>query len=108
MPEDRFRAKTWPFWAQLLGCGALGVFAVAFGTLFWTGAMTDANGEPRPQAGPPMLLVGCFLLAVATLAVFNLAGRVAPIIRCYRDGIECNLVGASSLDGVPLIPGLAR
>lgn len=113
MPErgtirDRFRGKTWIYWAQMIGCGGLGLFSVIFGALFWTGTMTDANGEVRPQAGPPMVIIGCCLLAVAVLAVFNIVGRIPPIVRCFREGIECNLVGATSLDGVPLVPGLVR
>lgn len=106
--QDRFRGKTWIYGAQLAVCGALGLFSVAFGALFWTGTITDANGQVRPQAGPPMVIIGSCLLAVAVLAIFNIVGRVAPIIRCYREGIECNLVGATSLDGVPLVPGLVR
>ena len=108
MIQDRFRGKTWIFWAQLLGCGGLGLFGVVFGPLFWTGTLTDANGEVRPQAGPPLTIIGLCLLTVAVLAAFNIVGRIRPIIRCYREGIECNLVGATSLDGVPLVPGLVR
>jgi hypothetical protein len=106
--QDRFRGKTWIYWAQFVVCGGLGLFSVIFGALFWTGTMTDANGAVRPQAGPPMVIVGCCLLAVAVLAAFNIVGHIPPIIRCHREGIECNLVGATSLDGVPLVPGLVR
>ncbi len=106
--QDRFRGKTWIYWAQLVACGYLGLFSVIFGALFWTGAMTDAKGEVRPQAGPPMVIIGCCLLAVMILAAFNIVARIPPIIRCYREGIECNLVGATSLDGIPFMPGLVR
>jgi hypothetical protein len=106
--QDRFRAKTWIYWAQFVICGALGLFSVTFGALFWTGRLADADGEPRPQTGPPLVIVGCGLLAVAVLAAFNIVGRGPPMIECYRDGIECNLVGASSLDDVPLVPGVVR
>jgi hypothetical protein len=108
MMQDRFGGKTWIFWAQLLGCGGLGLFGVVFGPLFWTGTLTDANGDVAPQAGPPLTIIGLCLLTVALLAAFNIVGRIRPIIRCYREGIECNLVGATSLDGVPLVPGLVR
>lgn len=108
MIQDRFRGKTWIFWAQLLGCGGLGLFGVVFGLLFWTGTLTDANGKVRPQAGTPLTIIGLCSLMVAVLAVFNIVGRIRPIIRCYREGIECNLVGATSLDGAPFVPGLLR
>ena len=106
--HDRFRGKTWIYWAQLIICSGMGSFSILFGSLFWTGAMKDANGEVRPDAGPPMVIIGCVLVAVGVLALFNILGRIAPIVRCYRDGIECNLVGATSLEGIPLIPGMFR
>jgi hypothetical protein len=108
MMQDRFRAKTWIYWAQLIICGGLGLFSVIFGALFWTGAMTDVKGDVAPEAGPPMVTVGCCLLAVGVLAAFNIVSRIPPLIRCYREGIECNVIGATSIDGVPLVPGIVR
>jgi hypothetical protein len=55
-----------------------------------------------------MVATGAFLAVVAVLAAFNIAGRARPAIRCFREGIECNTVGATSLDGVPLLPGGVR
>ncbi len=106
--QDRFRAKTWIYQAQLIGCGSFGAFGVIFGVLFWTGTMKDALDKPRPEAGPPMVIVGSCLLAVATLALSAIIARMTPLIRCYREGIECNLVGVTSLDNVPLVPGLVH
>jgi hypothetical protein len=108
MIQDQFHGKTWIFWAQLLVCGGIGLFGVVFGPLYWTGMLTDANGKVRPQAGPPLTIIGLCLLAVALLAVFNIVARIRPIIGRYREGIECNLIGATSLDGVPPVPGLLR
>src|SRR5687768_117285 len=101
--RDYFPAKTWTYWVQLILCGGMGLFAVLFGVLFWTGILTDASGEDRPSAGPPMVIVGSCLLAVAAMAAANIAGRVRPVVRCFRRGIECNLVGRTSLDEVPLV-----
>ncbi len=75
MIQDRFRGKTWIFWAQLLASGGIGIFGVTFGPLFWTGVLTDAKGEVRPQAGPPLTIIGLCLLAVALLAAFNIVSR---------------------------------
>ena len=55
-----------------------------------------------------MVIVGSCLLAVAALAFFNIVCRAAPLIRCYREGIECNLISASRLDSVRLLPGEIR
>jgi hypothetical protein len=106
--QDRFRGKTWIYWAQLTGCGSLGISGVILGVLFWTGTMADAHDKPRPEAGPPLVIVGSCLLAVAALAISTIIGRIPPLIRCYREGIECNLAGVTSLDNVPLVPGLLR
>ena len=70
--------------------------------------ITDANGNVRPQAGQILVVGGCCFLAVAALAIFNILARMTPVIRCYREGIECKLIGVSSLDAVPLVPGLVR
>lgn len=108
MMQDSFSGKTWIQWLRLVGCGGLGLFSVGFGVLFVSGVMTDVRGEVRTEAGPPMLIVGCGMLVVTVMAACNIAALASPIIRCYREGIECNLVGATSLDGVSLLPGLVR
>lgn len=108
MIRDRFWGKTWIYWAQVTIFGALGTFAFVGGLLFGLGMVKDANGEPRPQAGPPMVMVGLFLMTLALMAAFNIAGRFRPTIRCYREGIECNLVGAISLPGFQMMPRLVR
>jgi hypothetical protein len=105
---DRFRGKTWIYWVQMIVFGAFGIFGAIFGALFWSGAMTDANGEARPQAGPPLIITGICALAFATLALSNIVARIRPTVRCFRQGIECNIVGATSLDRVPLVPKVFR
>jgi hypothetical protein len=106
--QDRFPGKTWIYWSQFIICGDLGLGSVILGGLFWTVTMKDALDKPAPEAGPPMVITGSCLLIVAALAAFNIISRHTSMIRCYRDGIECNLIGVSSLDRVPLVPGLLR
>ncbi len=106
--HDAIRGKTWMFWAQLIICGLIGLNSVILGALFWTGAMVDARGNPRPQAGPYSVSAGIGLLAAAALGLSNIVHRTGPLIRCFRDGIECKLVGRSSLARAPLVPGLVR
>jgi len=106
--QDRFFGKTWMIWAVLIVSGTLGLFSVVFGLLFWTETMTDANGVVRPRAGPPMMITGSCLLAVAAMALANVVALMMPVIRCYREGVECKLVGANSLDGFSGIPNSVR
>jgi hypothetical protein len=108
MMQNQFRAKTSIYWAQFVVCGGLGLFGVIFGALFWTGLLTDVKGDVRPDAGPPMVTIGSCLLAVGVLAAFNLVNCIPPLIRCYREGIECNVICATSSDGVPRVRGLVR
>lgn len=105
---DRFRGKTRIYWAQLLVLGSLGSFSLLLGLLFWTGTMKDANGKPRPQAGPPMTIIGSGMVVVASMAAANIFARRRPLIRCFQEGIEFAVVGASSLDNVRSIPRLLR
>jgi hypothetical protein len=95
--RDRFRAKTWIYRAQLFIFGPFGLFAAGFGIACSTGRMTNADGEPVPRTtAVPLLIVAGFMFVTAALALFNLIARATPTIRCYREGIECKLIGAVS------------
>lgn len=106
--RDRFFAKTWIHWAKLLVFLPLGAFAIVAGVLFWTGTLTDAHGVVRPSGGPPLVIFGCLFIFVAAMALARILASIRPIIRCYRSGIECNLAGVTSVDGIPLVPGVIR
>lgn len=104
--QDRFYGKTWIFWVQLIVFGGFAAFSMAMFAVFCAGALPPASGEISP--GPPLLIFGIVFSVIAALAAFNIVARFTPIIRCYREGIECKLIGATSLDSVPLVPGLIR
>lgn|SRR5579883_379674 len=108
-PETRFRAKTWIFRARVIGLGFFTLFGMIYGPLFLTGAMKDAMGRPARGAGIGITAVtlGFFLPAFA-IAFFNLGVRRPPLVRICREGIEARLIGGTSLDGVPSVPGLVR
>lgn len=102
--QDRYYGKIWIYVAQLVIFGLLGVFGLTMGLLFWTEVLHDANDEPRPETIVPLGILGLVFLALAVLAAFNIAARRAPLVRCYREGLECRLIGATSLDEIPLVP----
>lgn len=106
--RDQFWGKTWLWWVQAFIVGGLGLFSIPFGVLFWTGAMTDANGASRPTAGPPLVIIGSGLMLVAVMPLCRLIYLRKPVIRCFRDGLECRMFGATSLDRFPGIPKLVR
>jgi hypothetical protein len=95
-----FRGKTWIYTANLLIFGFLGSFCIIMGVLFGTKTLTDANGDPRPQAAIPLLILGPVMLLVAGLALYQLIARRIPIISCFREGVVCNMIAP------PLFPGL--
>ena len=79
------------------------------GPLFLTGAMKRANGEPAKDAGIGITAVTVGLMVPATaMAWFNLRARRPPLLRIGRDGIEVRVIGQTTLDGIPGIPGVAR
>jgi hypothetical protein len=106
--RDRFRPKLWIYIAQLFIFLPLAILALIMGIGSWTGSMRDANGELRPEAGPPATIMGTLILFYSAFIAFNIYARLKPIIRCYRQGIECLIVGQTDLDGVPLMPNSLR
>jgi hypothetical protein len=99
---DRFFGKTWIAWAQLVGLGGLGAFSVPMGVAFWTGALKDANDQPRPAAGPPLTIIGSALCLVAIMALLRIIHLRKPVLRLYREGLEIRMVGGPGLFGMPL------
>lgn len=91
----RFFGKTWISWAQFMIFGAMGIFSVPLGILFWTGALRDADNQLRPQAGPPMVIIGSVMLLVSVMAFTNILAFRRPLLALYREGIEVNMVGTS-------------
>jgi len=47
-------------------------------------------------------------LAVFAMAIFNIKARRRPLLRICREGVEVVQVAPSSLDRIPLVPGLVR
>lgn len=104
----QFSGKTWIFIVQALVFGGLGVFSLVMGPLFLFGIMTRADGRPGTDAGIALTILSIPFLLVFALALFNVVARRRPILRVCREGLELNMIGSSSLDGIPLIPGLIR
>ncbi len=106
--QRQFRGKRWIFWAKAIIFLGMGGLSVPLGIFYWNGILDDANGVPRPQAGPPMVIIGLVFLIVGMMAAFGVAARGRPLIRCYREGIEFNLVARSSLGRIAYVPALLQ
>ncbi len=105
--NGRFYGKTGIFWVQVIVLGWIGLFGVVFGPAFWCGAIKDARGEIRRDAGPPLTIIGTIMLLVAAAALINIIRRRRPIIHCYREGIECEVAAASPFGSFP-VPDILR
>jgi hypothetical protein len=103
-----FNAKTWIYWAQGLLCTLFGVGSCIIGVGILSGAIESSNGSNDRSVGAYPLAIGLLLLLVGALGLVNALGRRRPVLRCFREGVECNLVGATTLDAVPLVPGYFR
>jgi hypothetical protein len=72
------------------------------------GVLKPANGKSDDTAGIALTLIGAALAPVFLLAAFNLIARKRPLVRICREGLELAVIGASTLDRIPFVPGLAR
>jgi hypothetical protein len=105
---SQFMAKTWIFVVQVIVLGSLAIFSLIFGPLFLFGYMNKANGAPATDAGIALSAMSLPLLLVSALAAYNLRTRRRPLLQLCREGIVIVQIGPSSLDGIPLIPGMIR
>jgi hypothetical protein len=107
--QTQFYGKTWIYWAQSIIFGLFAIFGLIMGPLFLTGTMERADGKPGTEAGIGITAVTLvFMLPAFVLAVFNLRVRRLPLVRICREGVEARLIGRTSIDSVPLVPGLVR
>jgi hypothetical protein len=105
-----FRSRTWHLAAAALMLGGIAVFGLILGPLFLLGVVTPADGDPEHgRSGGIGLTCGSLLIAMLALPVlFRWWARRQPVVRPYGEGVLLRLVGRSSLDRVPLVPGLVR
>ena len=107
LPTD-FYAKVWYHYVLAIVFTSFTVFCAILGPLFLFDMLRPADGKPGTDAGIAMSIIALPMGLLAMLGWFNVYSRRRPLLRIYREGIEINVIGASSLDRVPLIPPLAR
>jgi hypothetical protein len=108
-PKTEFRAKTWIYLARLILFGFFCVFGLTMGPFLLTVATNRPNNQHLKKAGLGITTVtACIFLPATVLAGFNVWARRLPLLRIRRDGIEVHVIGLTTLDGVPGVPGLVR
>jgi len=106
--ESVFFAKTWYHWVGAFVLTFFALFCAVLGPLFLLDVLERADGKPATEAGVALSIMAVPLALVATLSWYQLWARRKPLLRICRDGIEVNVIGASSLDSVPALPKLFR
>jgi hypothetical protein len=101
-------AKVWIYGAQALIFGVLGGFNAIQGPLFLFDVVASADGRPTTGAGVAMCIMSVPFLALFALGATNLAFRLRPTLRICREGLEAQVIGASALSEVPLVPPMFR
>jgi hypothetical protein len=104
----RIYGKRWYFIVASLLLGSLAAFSLIMGPLFLLGVAKRVDGSEAFDAGIALTIFGCVMLPIAFLAAYNAWVRRKPVITVDSEGIAIWLIGASSLDGVPLLPGWIR
>jgi hypothetical protein len=103
-----FYAKSWYRYVAAFVFTMLALFCMILGPLFLFDILKRADGKPGTEAGVAMSIMAIPLAMLALLGWFNIYARLKPLLRIWNEGLEINVIGASSLDGVPLIPTWVR
>ncbi|MDX1930799.1 MAG: hypothetical protein SFV81_30020 [Pirellulaceae bacterium] len=110
MPSSQvlFFAKTWYHGVLAAVSSHLAAMCTIMGPLFLFGFMKKADGTSGVDAGIALCALATPMILLALLGWSNVLVRRKPLLRIDDEGIEVNLIGRSSLDGVPLIPPVIR
>ncbi len=106
--KPAFYAKSWFLYVGAVLFTMLALFCAILGPLFLFDIMKRADGKPGTEAGVAMSIMAGPMFLIALLGWFNVYARRKPLLRVCEEGLEINVIGASSLDGTPLIPNLVR
>jgi hypothetical protein len=103
-----FYAKCWFHYVGASVFTMLFLFCAIFGPLFLFEVIRRADGKPGTDAGVALCIIAVPMCLVAALGWFNVLARRKPLLRICGEGIEINIIGSCSLDGVPLVPTWIR
>lgn len=103
-----FFARTWYLYVGTLFFTTLAAFSVIMGPLYLLEIIKPAHGRPGTEAGTALSAMAAPMCLIALLGWFNIRARRRPLLRVCEEGLEISVIGASSLDGVPLLPVMVR
>ncbi|MCH2131664.1 MAG: hypothetical protein MK179_21195 [Pirellulaceae bacterium] len=103
-----FYAKSWYLYVAAVVFTMLALFCSILGPLFLFDIIKRADAKPGTDAGIAISVMAIPMVLAALLSWFHVYARFKPLLRICEEGLEINVIGASSLDGVPLIPHLVR
>ncbi len=103
-----FYAKSWYLYVGAIVFTLFALFCAILGPLFLFEIIQRADGKPGTDGGVALSIMAVPMFLIALLSWFNVVARRKPLLRICEEGVEINVIGASSLDGTPLIPNLVR
>ncbi|MBM4003589.1 MAG: hypothetical protein FJ295_09925 [Planctomycetes bacterium] len=103
-----FYSKMWYRYVGVSVTTTLAVFSSVLGPLYLFDILKRADGRPGTDAGIALSIMAGPFCSVALLGWFDIHARRKPLLRICKEGLELNVIGASSLDGVPLVPPIVR
>ena len=106
--QTLFHAKTWYHIVIAAVFSHLAVLSTIMGPLFLFGVMKKVDGTSAFDAGIALSIMALPMILLALFGWFNVLARQKPLLRLGEEGMHVNVIGASSLDGVPLIPPMIR
>ena len=107
-PPTEFCRKNWISVVASVLLGFLSVFCLVLGPLFLFNVIRSADGRPTTGAGIALCIMSVPISLCFALNVSQLLASRRPLVRLCREGIEFNRIGATSLDNIPLLPGMVR
>ncbi|RCS49452.1 hypothetical protein DTL42_13075 [Bremerella cremea] len=103
-----FFAKTWYLYVGAILFSMLALFFVVSGPLFLLRIVGQGDARKATEAGVALLVMSVPMCLVALLSWFNVYARRRPLLRICKEGLEVNVIGASSLGGGHLVPVWVR
>lgn len=103
-----FYSKRWYIFVLAMVSTFFAIMGAIFGPVFLFDMIKRADGKSGREAGISLSIFAVLFSLFALVGWFRVYASSKPLLRIFKDGLEINVIGASSLDGVMFIPGWIR
>jgi hypothetical protein len=106
--KTSFYPKRWYIFLFAMFFTMMAIFCAILGPMSLLDLIKRADGKSGREAGIALSIFALPFSLLALLGWFRVYASFHPLLRICNDGLEINVIGASSLDGVPFIPSWIR